>query len=417
VIACAETVHRLANLPRIGLDARVQLVELAHREGVERVDRRSPHPSALRDLTSAPAHDMLWPIDTREAFVDGWVDQSEWALRTGVIVPAYFSAKPSGETVSHLLWMTLSDCHHYLPLEQVWVVVDGDRRTAGLAEDLRGQLQRNGHGSLNILPLSENMGKLGAIQAGMCALLAAHPRLQWIVIRDGDGDHMMSVTPQLVRTALFLEQAYGHSRVIVIGARTSRHRPMGFARGELESLLDQVTLDALAYVLARRGQALDLRHCLGHTTPDLSSGFKVYGRQIAESLFVKAEPRLLTLSESDYWHYGPETVTVIEAVLQGVVLAEALRPTWDGQPTTSFGEFRLLSLYGELLAWVFARLDIPIDVAACFFDRLVPGMTLRTTAEGRDLLDGLRRHALEKALSYRSEDGPIPPAAPLAPFV
>lgn len=344
------------------------------------------------------------------------MDHDEMASCTGLIIPAFFSAKPSDATVSHLLWMTLSDCHHYLPLKQVWVVVDGDARTARLVEGLRKALHRQGHGWLNVLPLPENRGKLGAIQAGMGALLALHPQLRWIVIRDGDGDHMMSVTPQLVRVAQFLAQAYGHTRLIVIGARRSRHRPMGFVRGELETLLDQVTLGALAYALARRDQVLDLRHCLGGV-PDLSSGFKVYGREIAESLFVTAEPRFLTLSVSDYWHYGPETVTVVEAALQNAVLAEVLRPTWDGQPTTSFGEFRLQSLYGELLAWVFARLALPLQVAACLFDGATPHLPLRTSVEGRELLDGLRRHALERVSAYQDGNAPIPPAMPLLPFM
>lgn len=349
--------------------------------------------------------------------MDRWVDQSELATGTGVVIPAYFSAKPSDEVVNHLLWMTLGDCHHYLPLNQVWVVVDGDPRTAGLVMALRDRLQQGGHGGLNVLALPHNRGKLGAIQAGMRALLAAHPQVRWLVIRDGDGDHMMAVVPHLVRVAQFLEERYEHSRTIVVGARPSRHRPMGFARGELEALLDRVTIDALSYALARQGKALNLSHCLGTAAPDLSSGFKVYGRQMAQILFQDAEPALLSLSPSDYWHYGPETVTFVEAALQGAVLAEALRPTWDGQPTTSFGEFRLLSLYGELLAWVLIRLEIPIEVAACFYDRCIPGMPLRTTAEGCELLDSLRRYALDRVRVYRQDDAPIPVAAPLLPFV
>ena len=56
---------------------------------------------------------------------------------------------------------------------------------------------------------------------------------------------------------------------------------MGWARGELETLLDRVTLDALAYRLAREGRALNLAHCCGDGVPDLSTGYKVYGRDVA----------------------------------------------------------------------------------------------------------------------------------------
>lgn len=348
--------------------------------------------------------------------MEPWIGHKQLGQSTGVVIPAYFSAKPSDEVVRHLLWVTLGDSPHYLPLDHVYVVVDGDARTARLAEEVREALAIETGQRFALLALPENLGKLGAMREGIRALLAEHPAIEWIVIRDGDGDHVLSAMPHLVRTAAFLRGVCGHSRLIVIGARPSRHRPMGFGRGELERLLDAVTREALCYALARQGRAMDLRYCLNTEAPDLSSGYKAYGREMAEWLFVREAPNYLTLSEADYWHYGPETVTVVEAVLAGATLAEVPRPTWDGQPTTSFGEFRLLSLYGELLAWVWARLEIPLEVAACHLDNHIPGMLLRTTSEGRDLLEKLRAYALEKVARYRGESA-VPPAKPFLPFI
>jgi hypothetical protein len=349
--------------------------------------------------------------------LEHWTDQAALARVTGVVIPAYFSATPSDEMVSRLLWMTLGDTHHYVPLGNVWVVVDGDPRTASLLEPLRQRLLAEQGATFHSLPLPENRGKLAALKEGVGALLAASPDVQYIAVRDGDGDHMAADIPPLVRVADYLARAYAHTDLIVIGARRSRHRPMGWVRGELEALLDRVTLDALAYALAREGRALNLRHCAEGAVPDLSSGYKVYGRRAAQRLFVDLQPQLETLSPADYWHYGPETVTVVEGVLAGTILAEVRRYTWDGQPTTSFGEFRQVALYGELLAWVYARLDIPLDVAAQFYDNYTPAMPLRTTGQGRELLDAVRAYALDKARVYRGKSGAIPPPMPMVPFV
>jgi hypothetical protein len=350
--------------------------------------------------------------------VQRWTDQAEIARRTGIVIPAYFSAKPTDDVVRHLLRMTLWDCPRYLPLEQVCVVVDGDERTAGLLDELREALRREQGGTFELVSLPENRGKLWAIAVGIRSLLERLPQVTYLVIRDGDGDHDMAEVPGLVRTALYLSEARGDTRVIAVGSRKSRHHPMGWVRGELETLLDAVTLDALAYALARQGRALDLSNCLiGAGVPDLSSGFKVYGREVAQSLFADSEPRMASLSESDYWHYGPETVTIVEAMLAGCGLGEKLRLTWDGQPTTSFGEFRHQSLYGELLAYVFTRLEIPLDVAAQLMDNHVPSLALRTTAQGQALLAELRSYALERVRAFRGDTAPLPAASSPLPFL
>ncbi|MFP3896816.1 MAG: hypothetical protein ACLFV5_08305 [Anaerolineales bacterium] len=350
--------------------------------------------------------------------MDRWLDQSELSQITGVVVPAYFSSKPSDAMVRDLLWMTLVDCHHYIPLHQVVTVVDGDERAARLIREVRGALATEHGDTFHILGLPENRGKLWAIKKGISLLLEAEPTLEYFVIRDGDGDHDMSEVPSLVRTSAYLAKTHGTSHVMAIGSRRSRHHPMGWIRGELETLLDRITLDALAYHLARSGRSMNLSNCLGDSVmPDLSSGFKVYGRGIARELFIGQEPQMACLSPEDYWHYGPETVTIVEAVLQGTIIGEKLRLTWDGQPATSFGEFKHVSLYGGLLAWVYARLDIPLEAAAQFYDNHAAHALLRTTGEGRQLLDAVRCYALKKIVEHRHLSRPVPEAEPILPFL
>ncbi len=350
----------------------------------------------------------------------GWQSQADLGRETAVIVPVYFGARTADAMVERLLRITLMDLHHYLPLEQVWAVVDGDPRSAAIlrrvTQGIEAEATRAGRpGAVQVLSLPENRGKLGAMAAAMRAALAEQPHVRWLAVMDNDADHMASVLPQLVRAARFLADVYGHDRVIAIGARASRTRPMGWVRGELELLLDQLTVDALQYALAREGRALDLSQCQSGATPDLSSGFKVYGRALAQALFAGNEPNYATLSPADYYRYGPETVTIVETILAGGVLGEIRRPTWDGQPATSFGEFAVIEMYGELLAWVWARLGIPAAAAAQMFENHRRGLGLGTALEGADLLRRLRAHALGRLAAGGHE--PAPPERPLLPFV
>jgi hypothetical protein len=348
--------------------------------------------------------------------VHRWIDQSELAPKMGIVIAAYFSAQPSDEMVRQLLWMTLGDTPHYLPLDQVCVVVDGDERTARIAGQIRDRFQKAEGISFELLSLPENRGKLWAVREGMCCLLQHHTQIEYLVTRDGDGDHALSAVPQLARTAAFLHETYQHLNLIVLGARPSRHRPMGWIRGELETLLDQLTLDALAYAMAGQGRVLNLSHCAGGSVPDISSGFKVYGRKSAEELFCHGAPHMRTLSPSDYWHFGPETVAVVEGLLDGAVLAETLRLTWDGQPTSSFADFRHQALYGELLTWVFARLDIPVAIAAQLYDNRSLSLDLATEGQGRETLESLRDLVLMRLAGYRQEPC-ARPARPRLPFL
>ena len=341
-----------------------------------------------------------------------WKDHGMLAPRTGMIIPAYFSKKPDDDTVRQLLWMTLADTPHLYPPEQTLMVVDGDPRTARLARESQARMRDRAGSTFGLLELPENRGKFGAIAAGITRLLAAQPELDYFVIRDGDGDHAVSEVPGLVRMAEDLAETLGHTRVIAVGARRSRIHPMGWVRGELEWLLDAVTLDAIRYQLAREARFPNLGHSLTPgQIPDISSGFKVYGREIAKTLFSQSEPNLATLSASDYWHFGPETVTYVEASLRGAVMAEKLRLTWDGQPATSFGEFEQLRLYGELMAWVWARLETPLSVAARMVDNWIPAMALRTTVEGQDLVYKVREYALERVCAYRGNIETVPEPA------
>jgi len=343
--------------------------------------------------------------------MQSWISQNEMAHRCGMIIPVYFTADTSAGLIRHLLTITLQDTPHYLPWEQVWLVTDGDQRAAQILAELRPEL-----GPYNILAEDENHGKLWVVREGMRTALNSYPKLLCLLTRDCDGDHSISDLPALVRAADYAGEAYGHTRLLVLGARRSRRRPMGWLRGELELLLDEVTLDAVQFHLARLGRPLPLALCMQATGVDLNSGYKLYGRELAQQLFVNQEPAFAGIPEVDYWHYGPETCPVVEALLAEAVLAEVPRLTWDGQPTSSFGSFDPTHLYGCMLRWLFNRLDIPLGVAACWYDNRAAGLNLRSTAEGQELLARLRIFALAQ-LQEQCRAAELPPPLLTLPFV
>jgi len=155
--------------------------------------------------------------------LETWIGQDAMRSLIGVVVPAYFSAKPSDELVAHLLKMTLGECVGYVRPENTWVVVDGDARTERLVGQLR-ETQWSEHGAtFNVIALPENRGKFWAIKEGITALLHNSSEVSYIVIRDGDGDHDIAEVPSLTRAALHLCETYGHTRVIVLGSDARRY--------------------------------------------------------------------------------------------------------------------------------------------------------------------------------------------------
>lgn len=343
--------------------------------------------------------------------MEGWNSQAELAHSFGMIVPTYFSASIDADLVRQLLLITLQDTPAYLPWQQVWVVVDGDLRSADILRSLRSDL-----GPFNLLVDPANHGKLWAVRQAMQVALSSAANLDFIVTRDCDGDHAASDIPALVRAAIYIQQACGHSRLVVLGSRRNRQRSLGWVRGELEQLLDQITLDAIQFRLAHQESTLNQSLCSGVGVADLNSGYKLYGRDLAQRLFIDQEPVLAGITGSDYWHYGPETCPMVEALLGGALLAEVPRVTWDGQPATSFGEFDPTRLYGSMLIWLLTRLDISLEVGIQWFDNHIVGSSLRLTVEGLQLLERLRLYVSQQVSAYRGRTEALPSPSLRLPF-
>jgi hypothetical protein len=203
-----------------------------------------------------------------------------------------------------------------------------------------------------------NRGKLAAAVNGVRTLLDAREPA-YIAIVDQDGDHFANELGNLARVAEQVRGQRNDPRIMVLGQRTNRHRPMGFLRGELETLANLVLLDALAYRAALSGQPLALEYALAHgACPDFHSGYKLFDGETARAVFLGTANQAGT-SDICYWRHACEAVMTVEALEHGAYLAVIRRSTLNGQPISVFGRFDARQLTADMIIWPCKRLGVP----------------------------------------------------------
>jgi hypothetical protein len=206
--------------------------------------------------------------------------------QTGIVIPVYLSEDIDRSCGEMLLRDTVAAyCTQVADPSAVCLSVDGEQYGARV---VRQMAQAFGT-SFCVTKL--NRGKLGGAANGAQTLLQ-RTDLAYVAIVDQDGDHFANELLSFLRVARHIAQHAGDERVLVLGRRSSRHRPMGFLRGELEELADRVLLDALFYRSAITGRPLRLEYALSlDEFPDFHSGYKLFDRATAERVFL-GEPRL-----------------------------------------------------------------------------------------------------------------------------
>ncbi len=340
--------------------------------------------------------------------------------RLGMVIPVWYNPAESDETMAGLLRLTLADCALFMPLDRIVLVVDGSPRIARVAQAERDRLLRQEGLAPELIIEEENRGKEYAVTLGMRWLLRERSDADLLCVRDADADHFINDLPNLARAAVHIVQETGNDRVLVIGRRGSLHRPMGWLRGELELLQDQVLLDALRYHLARQGRVFDLRFCAGpDAVPDFNSGYKLYTRAAAQVIFADPGAEMRCLGPDEFWRYGAETISIIHGVLNGATVGEVRRMTFDGQPTSTFraGEEARLRWYSGVIAWIFCRLDIPTEVARGILDNYVAASQMTTMGPAAEELRAIRDAALQRIAAYYEEAYTPPPPARPVPFL
>jgi hypothetical protein len=318
--------------------------------------------------------------------------------KTGVVIPVYFPKgidRAQGETL--LRDTTAQYCTQVHNPANICLSVDG----AIHGEEEVTKLAQEFGVSTCIRPT--NRGKFSGAQQGVTHLLN-NPDLAFIALVDQDGDHFANELLNFIRTALHINL----DRTLILGNRISRHRPMGFARGDLEELADRVLLDALTYHAAQTDHPLRLEYANTlDEFPDFHSGYKVFSRASAQDIFL-SEPELATCSETCYYRHACEAVMIVKCLTQQGYLGVVNRRTFNEQPITTFGLYNRQQLIADKIIWPCKHLKIPAHFVKQWLDNHIPRLLLGTLVpEGKKELAGIRKIVME-AFDTENEEGLTP---------
>jgi len=301
-----------------------------------------------------------------------------------MVIPAWFPSDLPAAEAAQLLFTTLVGGSGCVNADDLVVVSDGSPVASAAAVAVRQKLDEAWDGRFLILELEENEGKGAAIEAGICELLERRGApLEWITVRDVDGDHLMDDLPHLYRAGTQLAEENPGKPACVIGRRNNVHAPLGWLRGEFELLLNEALIEAVAYALAGAGRVWDTRY-LTARAPDLQSGYKLYSRAAAEVAVTGLQDESATYPDLRLMRTGMEIVPFVAVALEGGVFAEVERKTFYDQPITSYGRVDLAEFYGSKLSWAFLRCGVPVDQALLLIDGALARRPLFTDPAGRE---------------------------------
>jgi hypothetical protein len=331
--------------------------------------------------------------------------------RVGLVVPVWFSPDTPETTCEALLRTTLTDCASCMLPEHVALVVDGVPHLAALAERLSLELAASGGagsaGAFRVLKPPENQGKGGALVIGWESLLA-ESGLEFIAVRDADGDHFLDDLPHLFRLGEQIVRESGIDSVLVVGRRTAVHPPLGWRRGELELVVNAVLVEALQLALARRGRVLP-RQYWASPVPDLQSGYKLYSRVACAAAASALRTAQEEHPELQPLRRGMELLPFVAVCASGGIVGEVRRLTYFDQPVTSYGRVDRVRFFGDPLAAALDSLDLSAVIARQVFDNALAASRLMTDPDGRRELVALRRHTVQMLADLRGEaSGDIP---------
>jgi len=340
---------------------------------------------------------------TYDPGLDNYCSSEEIRPALGMVVPVWFPEDFPRVRMRRILSVTLRDCGFYVEPLNIKVVVDG----APWCSDVLDEVREETDIEFDDVHLETNRGKGAAVCAGMRRALARSD-VAFVAVRDADGDHFLNDVPHLFRIGKQVVRETGNSSVLVIGRRSSVHRPLGFLRGEYERLLNRVIVDALMFDLARQGEVLNTQYWV-EDPPDLQSGYKLYSRASVEQIVDVLSDRGEDGEKAA--RYGSEIVPFVEIVLAGGIAGEISRVTYNEQPTSMYSGERRPVFYGQRTLWVFRRLNIETHQAKQLLDNGVSKSLLRTDPRGMEELRKLRAYVLEGLGAIApAEEMPLGPA-------
>ncbi|MDD5678016.1 MAG: hypothetical protein PHW60_08525 [Kiritimatiellae bacterium] len=323
---------------------------------------------------------------------------SQVQAATGMIIPIWYpKSLPAGE-VQKLLAACLADAAPFAASDNVLAIVDG---APYLREPLRRLEKRLG--TFRTIAGERNEGKGGAVAQGIQRLLA-NPAIRFIVIRDHDNDHLANDALNLVRLSAHIQSQAGTEMTVVIGRRQSIHRHLGFARGEYETLMNEVIMDAVRFAVSRAGGALNTQFSAAYDLPpDLQSGFKCYSRAAAQRY-------LDVLAQASHWapgldvrRHGSEVPVLVETWLAGGIVGEIQRASMEQPPFTTYDSAGKIKVKGTVLVWTLQRTEVPLTAARQFLLNALARRNLAKDDQGRSELLALANWVLKHLADYRHE--------------
>ncbi len=309
----------------------------------------------------------------------------------GIVMPVYF---PDGVDAKKGVELLHDNVAAYLTViddpADILLSVDGNKTGEDAAKKLSSEL------GVSMVAGPVNKGKLNAIRRGTETLLARGKKLEHVVVVDQDGDHFANELLNFIRVAEHIRHETGDDRVLVTGRRVSKHKPMGFPRGELEEFADRVLLDALHHNAALSGRPLRMEYANVHDEyPDFHSGFKLFSSRSAADIFL-AEPRMAGVSDTCYYRHACEAVMAVEALESGAYLGIVNRSTCYEQPVSTFGLYNRRQLVADKIIWPCKRLNSPPEFVAQWMDNHISRLQLFTLApDGVGELMEIRSMVLE----------------------
>ncbi len=324
----------------------------------------------------------------------------------GGMVPIWFPESMSGRQMQDYLGRTLADAELFIDPSRLLLVVDGCPQAEEPTRRAAAEMGERAGFEPRMIVREENGGKGAAVCTGLRRLLEDDD-VEALSIRDADGDHDIYDLPQLYRHFETVREHSESDRIFVVGGRFSLTRPLGLARGELERVLNRVTVDAVNAKLAPEGAAVDERFTARYGEPaDFQSGYKLYSREAAEVVIEALEKADAGMPEHRVMHWAVEFIPTVELLLRGFIPAALHRVTWDGQPQTTFDGSNIARAYSKQIAWLFERLDLPAGVAMTLLDRALAECEYITADGGADEIATLRRQVVERCYPDRSS---LPP--------
>lgn len=318
---------------------------------------------------------------------------------TGVVIPVYFPEGIDASRGEALLRDTvLMYREQVADPATICLSVDGKEFGAEIVKDLVREFRI----SWCVSPV--NRGKLQGATQGVRFLLE-QKSLKYVAMVDQDGDHFANELPNFIRVAEHIATHLSTDRILILGQRISRHRPMGFLRGEIEELCDRMLLDALMYHAVVKQRPLALEYPVAFDEfPDFHTGYKLFSSSTAEAVFLRP-PQKMGVSNTCYYRHACEAVMVVEALEHGAYLGVVNRSTFNEQPISTFGMLNRMQLAADMIIWPCKRLSIPLPFVKQWLANHISRLLLNTMApDGKRELEQIRETVIRSLADNQTHE-------------